>query len=115
MYDRILVTTGFIGDEGQEDGQTSEVIDLSNPQMKCKDFPKFPYQNWAAVGGLLNGKPLICGGFDGPHSFQDCFYLEGNIGQDVSMTQIRSFATAINLKGKFEFWAEFYLHMDGIV
>ena len=25
-YDRILVTTGYIGDEGQENGRNSEVI-----------------------------------------------------------------------------------------
>ena len=48
----------------------------------------------------MNGKPLICGGFNGTHSFQDCFFVQGNINQNISMTQIRSFATAVVLQGK---------------
>ena len=33
-HQRILVTTGFIGNEGQEDGRNSEVIDVVNPNLK---------------------------------------------------------------------------------
>ena len=68
--------------------------------LKCNNLQTAPSSRWASVGGLLNGKPLICGGFNGTHSFQDCFFVHGNINQNISMTQIRSFATAVVLQGK---------------
>ena len=78
----------------------------SGLQLIFGDYPAVnnlqlaPTSRWASVGGLLNGKPLICGGFNGTHSFQDCFFVQGNINQNISMTQIRSFATAVVLRGK---------------
>ena len=99
-YDRILVTTGFIGDEGQAVGRNSEVIDLVNPDLSCDNLEIAPDERWASVGGLLNGRPLICGGFNGTDSFKDCFYVERNrTYENTSMTEIRSFAASVNLKG----------------
>ena len=61
----------------------------------------FITRRWAAVGGVLNGRPLICGGFNGAQSFKDCFYVEGKPAENVSMTRIRSFATSTVLRGKY--------------
>ena len=97
-YDTILVTTGFIGDD-QETGRTSEVIDLFNPNISCSNLEKAPSQRWASVGGVLNGRPLICGGFNPPFSFQDCFYVQGDHNQNISMIQKRSFASSVVMKG----------------
>jgi len=98
-YDRILVTTGYIGDEGQENGRTSEVIDMVNPNITCNNLESAPNGRWASVGGLVNRRPLICGGFNGTHSFKDCFSVQGNgiNHQNISMTQTRSFATSVVL------------------
>ena len=93
------MTTGFIGDEGQETGRTSEVIDLNNPSISCNNLETAPSERWASVGGLLNGRPIICGGFYPPFSFQDCFFVQGDKKQNISMTTKRSFATAVVLKG----------------
>ena len=98
-YDRILVTTGFIGDEGQAVAMNSEVIDLIDPNLSCSNLESAPDERWASVGGLLNGRPIICGGFNGTDSFKDCFFVQGDHDKEISMAQIRSFATAINLKG----------------
>ena len=98
-YDRILVTTGFIGDEGQETARTSEVIDLFNPNISCSNLENAPSVRWASVGGVLNGRPLICGGFNPPFSFQDCFYVQGDHNQNISMIQKRSFASSVVMKG----------------
>ena len=77
----------------------SEVIDLIDPNLSCSNLESAPDERWASVGGLLNGRPIICGGFNGTDSFKDCFFVQGDHDKEISMTQIRSFATAINLKG----------------
>ena len=92
------MTTGFIGDD-QETARTSEVIDLSNPNISCNNLENAPSQRWASVGGVLNGRPLICGGFNPPFSFQDCFYVQGDPNQNISMIQKRSFASSVVMKG----------------
>ena len=81
----------------------SEVIDLIDPNLSCSNLERAPDERWASVGGLLNGRPIICGGFNGTHSFKDCFFVQGDHDKEKSMTQIRSFATAINLKGMYDF------------
>ena len=79
----------------------SEVIDLIDPNLSCSNLESAPDERWASVGGLLNGRPIICGGFNGTHSFKDCFTVQGNVSnqQNISMTQIRSFATSVVLTG----------------
>jgi len=92
--DKVLVTTGFIEGDGLENARVSEVIDVINTGDVCSNLDKAPTQRWASVGGVVNGRPLICGGFNGVQSFKDCFYIEGEPAQNLSMTRIRSFATS---------------------
>ena len=47
-----------------EDAQYSEVIDLLEPDSKCQPLMDFPIQAYSATGGLLQNKPLICGGYN---------------------------------------------------
>ena len=74
---------------------------MENPNITCSNLGSAPNGRWASVGGLVNHKPLICGGFNGTHSFKDCFTVQGNVSnqQNISMTQIRSFATSVVLTG----------------
>ena len=40
-----------------------EVIDLEDENVICDNLPEFPVKNvYAAMGGLINGIPVICGG-----------------------------------------------------
>jgi len=98
-HDNVLVTTGFIEGDGLVNAKTSEVIDILEFDKTCKNLESAPTQRWAAVGGVLEGRPLICGGFNGTHSFKDCFYVAGDQNHNQpSMAQIRSFATSMVLK-----------------
>merc|ERR1711973_888677 len=95
--DRVLVATGFIQGDGLENARTSEVVDVTAGEDKtCKSLDQAPNNRWASIGGVLNGRPLICGGFNGTNSFRDCFWLGPKPDKiEVSLSQIRSFATSL--------------------
>jgi len=95
--DRVLVATGFIQGDGLENARTSEVVDVTAGEDKtCKSLDQAPNNRWASIGGVLNGRPLICGGFNGTDSFRDCFWLGPKPDKiQVSLSQIRSFATSL--------------------
>ena len=42
-------------------GQRTEVIDLTNSQLKFDHLEEIS-ERFGAIGGLLNGYPVICGG-----------------------------------------------------
>ena len=60
--DKLLVTTGSYKDS-YENGFYSEVIDIDNENMRCNQLPNSAYPVQGAAGGLVGGKPMICGGF----------------------------------------------------
>ena len=100
-YERILVTTGYISSRtGHENGRVSEVIDLVDPNRSCSPLQDAPSARWASVGGNLNGRPLICGGWYPNNRLQDCFFVQGNTNQKISLTQERSSAGVVVLNGK---------------
>ena len=71
---KVLITNGYPYDIGPP----TEIIDLMNPDFKCslKDFPQKLY---GAVGGLVSGKPLICGGYvEGLGVSDDCYTYQNN-------------------------------------
>ena len=84
---------------------TSEILDLVNPNMSCSDpfYPPIRMRGHSAVGGLLLGKPIICGDDD-----KSCFRVEGSFrdnnpsrsNQPILMTE-RTEAAAVTLKGMF--------------
>ena len=48
---------------GEESGhQKTEVLDLGNLENECEALEDFPSQTKEAVGGLIHGIPVICGG-----------------------------------------------------
>jgi len=55
---QILVATGT-------DGDYSQVVDLQSTK-KCSNLPSYPVLLSGATGGLINGSPLICGGYGRP-------------------------------------------------
>ena len=42
--------------------QKTEVLDLGNLENECEALEDFPSQTKEAVGGLIHGIPVICGG-----------------------------------------------------
>ena len=41
----------------------SEVIDVLDEKVICQDFPQTPYETYYARGGLIDGTPVVCGGY----------------------------------------------------
>ena len=95
------MTNGYISSKtGHENGRVSEVIDLVDPNRSCDPLQDAPSARWASVGGNLNGRPLICGGWYPNNRLQDCFFVQGNTNQKISLTQERSSAGVVVLNGK---------------
>ena len=77
----------------------TEIIDLSYPNKSKNEIISNEFNRYGCMGAVFNGRPIICGGFYPPFSFQDCFFVQGDKKQNISMTTKRSFATAVVLKG----------------
>jgi len=57
---RLMVAGGNYWRDGSE---IIEVIDIEDENMVCDDLPQFPIKSmFHGMGGLLDGKPVICGG-----------------------------------------------------
>ena len=71
---KILVATGIPYD----DGTNTEIIDVGiNSNYSCPKVQPFPVQLYGATGGLVNGQPFLCGGYDktNEHYSKDCYTL----------------------------------------
>ena len=93
---RIIITTGV----PHYLGKKTEIVDLSNPKIKCDYLAEVP-QRSGSVGGLIDGKPLICGGYLSGHPLADCFSVDGTKFERKSfLTQQRAFAASVLLNSK---------------
>ncbi len=76
--------------------ETSEVIDLEYPNSQCQSWGSYPEQVAYAVGGFVNGKPLICGGFNQNNAFtNNSCQVVGNSKIKINMTTNRRHASSI--------------------
>ena len=56
----LLVSTGY---NSYYKGSTqSQVVDTNSPNT-CSDLQQYPYPIYGSTGGVLNGYPVICGGW----------------------------------------------------
>ena len=81
-----------------ENGLHSEVIDLQFEDRECDNlaFSVQPVQG--AAGGVVDGKPMICGGFsESPNAgvSNKCFILGKN--KPITMKQERSYPASISI------------------
>ena len=60
----------------------TEVIDTLDNTKTCTDLPDFPTQAvWSPLGGIIDGKIIICGGDTGSgystqcHTYAVCFFI----------------------------------------
>ena len=75
-----------------------EIIDLSNPNFKCELPTDVPiYYN--SVRGLLQGKPIFCGGFNTSNDImQNCFVIGGKPSIKLQMLKKRVHASSVVLQ-----------------
>ena len=97
-------TKFFISTGNNADGyvRPSEMIDLTvKGESKCPDWPECPNDIFAAVGGLLGTKIMICGGavYDqGWHYSDECYIMgEGKATLTLQMSIKRAFGKSLVL------------------
>ena len=85
-----MITTGYPYDNGVY----SEVIDVNNSNVTCEtSLPDFPLEIAYATGGLLMGRPLICGG---ESNNSRCYFLDNLDFIDLSQPRIGSDGIVLN-------------------
>ena len=77
---------------GHNTGST-EVIDMETPSLTCQSFGTITTRP-RAVGGLLQEKPIVCGGLS--YSIRQSCHIFGE-SQTVTMTQARYYAASVVL------------------
>ena len=71
---KILVTTGV-----SDDSEETEVWNLDTESVCGNDLPDYPMKMSYATGGLIGGKPVVCGGLDDDFErSEQCYVLENN-------------------------------------
>ena len=81
-----------------ENGFHSEVIDIDHEYSECDELSNSPHPIEGAAGGLVSGKPIICGGFnENPLTggSNKCFTLGEN--QPITMEHERSYPSSISI------------------
>ena len=98
---RILVSTGvrFRKAFGNRCVLKTEIVSLNkqdnnNNNDKSQDILNDFTCRGGAVGGLLRGQPIICGGYKHPLVFQDCFFVGQPRESDHSQTNNMLFKRA---------------------
>ena len=68
----ILVSTG----DPRSFATKTEIINIDNSGLTCKDLEEYPLQTYGAVGFNMGSFPVICGGFDGSTTVGQCLRLK---------------------------------------
>ena len=69
---KILVSTGYPRNSATT---TTEMINIDNSGLTCKDLEEYPLQISYAVGFNMGSLPVICGGSDGS-IYDQCHRME---------------------------------------
>jgi hypothetical protein len=81
----------------------TEVIDILNPGNKCNFLPDFPLEKVSkASGGLMEQKPMVCGGLTGDgEPVYDCYSLNqtGWTKLDITVNNHNAQSIPINNNG----------------
>ena len=70
---KVLIATGSDIDSGRN----TEILDMEDPSFACSNVELFPVKMYRGVGALVNGTPLICGGY-WSGTYDTCYTLEEN-------------------------------------
>ena len=88
---KILYVTGY----PPTSGKLAEIVDMENSSVTCNNLQDFPVERLATMGGLLDGKPLICGGFH-PYS-ADCYQYDQTWNPTTQMNKERGAAGYVTM------------------
>jgi len=73
---------------GSMNSRLVEVVNLDGSGNVCRDLPRYPLENYAATGQLINGTvPMICGGVKSTaklYNYCDCYALIDGAWVEVS-------------------------------
>ena len=83
--------------DSYENGLHSEVIDIDQVNVECHELANSDYPVEGAAGGLVNGQPMICGGFyeNVQEGSDKCFILGEE--QSIMMADKRSYPSSISI------------------
>ena len=94
-----MISTGYPGYHSNYSATKTEVIDLENSNVECKDLDNFPLEIKHAVSTNLASMPIICGGWleNAPIDSSDkCFkYMDGGWQHFATMLEKRMGAAGI--------------------
>ena len=97
---KILVSTG----NPLSFATKTEIINLDNESLTCKDLEDYPLVIQGAVGSNTGSFPVICGGWDGSESVKQCHRLESGRWQHfANLTQ-----------GSIYIWFALIIQIDNI-
>ncbi len=91
---------------GDASNQT-EVIDISNPYNSCTVDLPYPGEpgTYGTSGGLVNGKPFVCGGTkSGVTAFDTCYFLGEDTSVQSNLTLPRVNSPAISVDNSTRLW-----------
>ena len=49
---------------------------MTSESTTCSNLPAYPISVYGAVGGVVNGSPLICGGRASPEPVESCYLFD---------------------------------------
>ena len=90
-----MLTTGWSGSTFREGGKVSTFVDPNTGSGKLCDTGNYPTGVQEATGGLIDGFPVICGGYtgkgdDGYKISQNCYILKNGLWSEFTkMSQKR--------------------------
>ena len=95
---KFLIVSGRIGGAYDE---SIEMIDLSiSGNYQCPNWVNYPIAIFGAIGGLLEGIPIICGGSNFAYTSNKCYTITSKkSNQDVTMSTLRSNAAGVVING----------------
>ena len=81
--------------------KTIEMIDLSiSGNYQCPNWVNYPISIHGAIGGLLEGIPIICGGSNYAYTSNKCYKITSKKSdQNVIMSTLRSNAAGVVING----------------
>ena len=78
----------------------SEVLDLVNNTLSCQNLAPFAKKTYGATGGLVDGVPLICGGYASGYS-DECYSITKAVTSFVTtMSSKRTYAASLVMEKK---------------
>ena len=101
---KFLITTGW-NDNGLP--RDSKMLDLSiKGGSNCKDWAELPKNVVAATGGVIQGKAIVCGGYnyDLSESVNECYSLNGKTATFITQMSAKRYYAASLVIDKTKLW-----------